>query len=169
MCDVILNEIQDVKSLLQSFGCNLIQMISCCDNLGPLEAARLTDALKSGSPFGEGGATSVIAAIDAKIHATSTSEAHRARGTSKGQLLVHWWNHLTKEDWATLKDEKRSLSVKTTTLVERGNLLGIVCYDQHTYGWMMALLLILHYEESPPARKTHNKLLELKSVRMVEK
>ena len=149
MCDAILKEIQDVKSLLQSLGSNLIQMISCFDNLGPLEAARLTNALKSETTFGERGTASVIAAIDAKIHATSTSEAHRARGTSKGQLLVHWWNHLTKEDWATLKDQKASLSAKMTTLVERGNLLGVVCYDQHTYGWMMALLLSLHYEEFP--------------------
>ena len=86
MCDAILEQIQGVKeylqsrdnvqavraqeSLLQSLSNTLIKMISHCDNLGPLEATRLTDALKSDSPFGESGTASIIAAIDARIHTT---------------------------------------------------------------------------------------------------
>ena len=74
-------------------------------------------------------------------------------GRYYGQLLAHWWNYLIAEDWAALKDQKKSLSAKMATLVGRGNLLGLVCYDEHTCGWMLALLLTLHYAELPPARE----------------
>ena len=150
MCDAMLSEIQGTtvflrsrvgmmssgraqESLLQSIAHALIKVSVHCDNLGPLEATRLTDALKSDRRYGESGTPPIIAVIDVRIHPT-TSRALRARGTSKGQLLVHWRSYLTKGELATLKDQKKSLSVKMATLVGRGNLLGVVCCDEHTYG-----------------------------------
>ena len=56
-------------------------------------------------------------------------------------------------------------------IMERSNSLGITAYDEHTYGWMLALLISVHYDEEhmPDNHALFNKLQELKKIRHTEK
>ena len=57
------------------------------------------------------------------------------------------------------------MSAKLARLVERGNLLGIVVYAEHTYRWLLALLLSVQYAEIPDPHFMFAKLGELKTAK----
>ena len=56
---------------------------------------------------------------------------------------------MTAADWDFIKDKKQHFSAKLTRMIERANLLGLVSFDEHTYKWMLAVLLVAHYDQLP--------------------
>ena len=60
------------------------------------------------------------------------------------------------------------MSAKMIRLLERGSLLGLCVYDEHTYKWMLALLLSVQYTETPDPHFIFAKLGELKKAKEAE-
>ena len=159
----------DNTTQMSSFASALTTMISHCGDISPHDAAEITDALQTDSPYGEQGAASIIDVLDKKVDNPSPSKRGGKPKERPAQLLKCWWRYLTASDWTFLMDKAKPFSGKLTCLIERANSLGLVWYDEHTYRWMLALLLAMHYEVIPDARAIFNKLQELKQVRTIEK
>ena len=76
---------------------------------------------------------------------------------------------MTPSDWAFIKDKRKHLNAKLTSIVERANKLGVTFHDEETCKWMLAVILIGHYDEMPSPHHIYDKLQELKGARAVEK
>ena len=118
------------------------------------------------SPYGDVNLRRITQAIDAKVMASTTSPRNTA---PKDQVLKAWWNMCTQEDHDFLKDPKKSFHSKMARLVERANLLGCINPDEQTLKWMLAMLLMCHYNDMPGPNDIHDKLLDLKQVVMCER
>ena len=184
--DDVLNEINGVKkyiqsrgglrslqvnsSLIDSFTLTAVKMVSMCSNFGPHAASQLTDALASDSPYGDAGTKAIVTAIESRLNSmTGLTRGQQQKGCSQSQLLKCWWNYLTVSDWDFIKDTKQHFSAKLTRMVERANLLGLVSFDEHTYKWMLAVVLVAHYDQLPASADVFSKLQELKRVRAMER
>ena len=145
-------------SMAKTFAASMLKMISVCNFLSLHEAAKLSSALSDNSPYNVSDTKHLMDAIDKKVGDMSVAKGGRRSSGNKGQLLEHWCNYLTQKDWDFLNDRRQHLSAKMARLVERGNLLGFVVYDEHTYQWLLALLLSVQYTEIPYARFMFAKL-----------
>ena len=157
-------------SLLTKFADTLIKMIDTLPALNASDAGLLAESLHD-SPYGDEGTARINASIDAKLTASHDSPGgttgrdktrpHKADGPPP-QFLKCWWNYNTRDDWTVFKDPKRAFSAKMTWLVERANSIGMANPDEQTLKWMLAMLLLLHYDELPTYKEIYNKLQELK-------
>ena len=158
------------SSLIDSFTLTAVKMVSMCSNFGPHAASQLTDALASDSPYGDAGTKAIVTAIESRLNSmTGLTRGQQQKGGSQSQLLKCWWNYLTVSDWDFIKDTKQHFSAKLTRMVERANLLGLVSFDEHTYKWMLAVVLVAHYDQLPASADVFSKLQELKRVRAMER
>ena len=55
------------------------------------------------------------------------------------------------------------------TVVERANSIGCTHPSEQSLKWMMALLLVVHYDELPSYRTIYDKLQELKQTVIAER
>ena len=178
----ILKELEGVKAYMavrtkasgpndpvaKTFAASMLKMISVCNFLSPHEAAKLSSALSDSSPYNVSDTKHLMDAIDKKVGDMFIAKGGSRSSGSKGQLLEHWCNYLTQKDWDFLNDRRQHLSAKMTRLVERGNLLGLVVYDEHTYQWQMAVLRCVQYTETPDPPFMFAKLGELKKAKEAE-
>ena len=110
---------------------------------GPAETARITNA------------------IDARLQSSAASSAKGVKYVP--QHLHYPFNYMTQQADAVFNDPKKSLAAKMTRACERSNLLGVTNPDEQTFKWMLALLLLTHYDELPDAQQIYEKLQDLKA------
>ena len=180
MVQALLNEVESCHSFFSSrapndpgndilkknFANSLIQQINQHISLNKAEATQLTEALKA-SPFDAGTSKQIMAAVDAKVLASSAASQSAIRITE--QFLKEWWAFCTQKDWDFFYDPKISFHAKMAKLVERANLLGLTHPGQQAEKWMLAMLLMVHYTELPSPRDIYEKLQELKQVIVSER
>ena len=177
MAASLINEVNSAKSffslrdsgepgyalLTKSFADSLVQQINACLRMSTDEATKLIDALKD-SPYEDKDLKRILAALDAKVMVLKKAQGLGFASSIKEQVLLKWWLFLTNDDWEFIKNPKRSLHAKMTKLVERANLLGCTNLDEKSKGWMLSMLLCVHYAEIPPANERYEKLQELKKL-----
>jgi hypothetical protein len=162
-------------SLLQNLAGSLVRMINSTVAFGSEEAGLVNEALATDSPYSDEGTKTIMSAIDARLTAnTATAAAKKKRGSSKGsstptQFLKHWWNYFTQSDWDFVKDNRKGLAAKFTRGIERANSIGCIHLDEQSYKWLLAMLMLVHYEELPPYKVIHEKLNELKQTGSCER
>ena len=177
----IIQEIKSVQSLLASraacgsqpnaclvtqFAEALIAIINNTKIMTIQDVQPVIAALKDG-PYGKYGNDKILAAIDAKL--AQLAGPKHAKDNSAGQSLKEVWNYLTPDDWAFITDKAKFISAKMCRVVERVHSIGCVAPSESTYKWMLAVILLSHYDEMPAPSLIYAKLLELKQVAGAEK
>ena len=125
----------------------------------------MLEALK-GSAYAESDKKRIIASLEAKIR---TPHQVKIAGAMKEQFLTHPWAVCTDKDWEVFNNPKASFHVKMTKLVERLNLIGCNNPAEQTLRWMLAMLLMSHYQEPLKPQEVYEKLQDLKAVVACEK
>jgi len=163
-------------SLLEGFTATLVRMISTSAVFGTAEGGLVQEALAD-SPYGKEGTTRIIAAIDSRIACAGTAnECSKSARKSKPkneelpkQTLTYWWHIFDMDELNFLQDERKSWSAKMTLAVERANKVGCVNPCEQSLKWLLAMLLVLQYEELPTYQQIYNKLQDLKQSFAAEK
>ena len=155
--------------LLKNFASSLIKMINSSAVFGLAEGGQVNDAL-SDSPYTEDGIAEIMKAIDARVNTgmAGVSASRKAKQAPTGQLLKYWWKYCTKADWDFVQDPKRGLAAKMTRMVERANSVGCITFDEQTYKWLLAFLMLIHYQDLPSYLQIYQKLQELKQCQHSE-
>ena len=159
---------EQAQSLQTKLASSIVDMISKLPSLTAKEARLLSDEVSDKS-FGEDGTSKMTTMIDSKLHERVSAAKNQANTMGKAQLVETPWRYFTESEWEFFNDKKKSVSAKMTKAIERLSLLGVRNYDENTYKWLLAVILVSHYEELPCARDIHCKLQDLKQVRTVEK
>ena len=144
------------STLQKSFADTLIGIMDGFKTFGPSEGSQLVEALKD-KPYGEMQTTRICETIDTKL-GSSIRETKEGRVSSNKQFLKEWYNYLTEEDWEVLLKEKGSWHSKENCLIERGLSVGLFEPDEQTLKWLLATLLLAHYNELPSAQSIYDKL-----------
>ena len=95
---------------------------------------------------------------------SGSAASPRGGGGRNKQMLKHWWHYFSGTEVAALQDQKKSMHVEMTILVERGLKIGLVDPDEQAHKWGFAFLLTCHYTELPPAQLLYDKLQDLKAT-----
>ena len=157
------------EHMVVGFVDGIIKQINATASFGTHEGKSVIDSLKD-TPFGEVGMARIISAVDAKLKASPhKSEGANSTVGAAGQYLKCWWAVMTASDWAFLDDPKKPWSAKMAKVVERGNSIGCTHPSEQCLKWMMALLLVVHYDELPSYRTIYDKLQELKQTVTAER
>ena len=167
--DKIVKEIRSVKTLLDargpvaddgglsdSYAASFIQQLSSTKELSIEDGTRILNELLD-SPYGEAGTAKIKKWVDAKLG------SHAVVSSKKLQFLQHWQNYMTQPDMDLLRDPKKSINAKMVCMVERGNLVGCRYYDEQTLKWMLAMLIVVHYDPRPHPKKIYQLLQDLKA------
>jgi len=162
--------------MLSNFASSLIRMINTATVFGKMEAASIQDALAD-SPYGEDGTARLLKAIDARVAAASAAsdakpgpaKKPQGQGTEPKQFLKTWWHYFTAEDWLVFNDPKKSFNSKMTQAVERANSVGCINCHEQSFKWLLAFLLLVHYDELPTYRQIFDKLHDLKACALAER
>ncbi len=152
-----------LASLRASFMTALVVQIKSLPAFGASDATALSDVLKD-SPYGVEGTAKIVATIDARLGEASSAKPSQKAAKSNSQFLKQVWNFPTQPDWDILFNKKKSFAIKMSVVVERLNLVGCTHPDEQTLKWILAMLLLTHYEELPSAKVIYDKLLDLKDV-----
>ena len=158
------------NGLQASYANSLAKQLSQLPSLTARDGKSIIEVLKS-SPYGES-TQRLIDIVDTKLKANSSaasSRAHKKQGNNTTQCLIKWWRFLTQLDWDFIRDPKRTIDAKMTRVVERANRLGLCHPDEIALRWLLATLLLAHYDTLPSAREMFNKLSELKQVCVCER
>jgi len=150
-------------ALQMSFGESFIKQITLLKIVSTDDATTLMDSLKD-SPYGDDMTKRILAVIDGKLQDSAIVPPGSMGCHIQGQFLKEWWAYQTQEDWDFYRDPKKFFSAKMTRMVERALLLGCTYPDEQAIKWMLATLLLSHYDEMPPPREIFNKLKELKQT-----
>ena len=159
--------------LQKSFADSILMMLGSMTGFGPSEAAQINAALED-TPYGSEHSARIMAHMDTLLHASvsrsmkdsgsgSAASTRGGSGRSK-QMLKHWCNYFTGTEVAVLQDQKKSMHIKMTILVERGLKIGLVDPDEQAHKWALAFLLTCHYAELPPSQLLYDKLQDLKAT-----
>jgi hypothetical protein len=155
----------DVPLDLQATYANsMAKQLSTIASLSTSDAKTIIDVLKK-SPYGETATPRLLSIIDNKLQSSSISKGAKARkksGANTTQFLHKWWNYLSRSDWALINDPRKTFDHKTRRAVFRSNRLGCSHPDEQTMKWLLATLLIVHYDELPSNSDIFKKLAELK-------
>ena len=147
----------------------IVKQINATSSFGTHDGKSVIEALKD-TPFGDAGTARIISAVDAKLKISShISEGANSTTGDSGQYLKCWWAMMTAGDWKFLDDPKKPWSGKMATVVERANSIGCTHPSEQSLKWMMALLLVVHYDELPSYRTIYDKLQELKQTVIAER
>ncbi len=185
MVSHIVSEIKSVKGFFKSrahlgdgsgdaamrknFADSLIKQVNQCKKIGPSDASQINDALKD-TPYGDHTAR-IVNAIDCRLNICIDVQAC-AVGKDvhcSGQHLRAWWYYLTQQDWDFIRDPKKPWHAKMTRVVWRACLLGITTFNEQTWKWVLAMLLLTCYDELPTHQQIFDKLQELKMCFKAEK
>ena len=85
------------------------------------------------------------------------------------QFLKCVYNYLTQSDWDIIRNPKKSFEAKMSTTALRLNLVGCGRASEQTLKWVLALLLLVSYDELPPAKTRYQKLQDLKNCMTAER
>ena len=152
--------------LQKSFAESLLSIINGVKPFGPTEGTQVIEALHD-CPYGEVQTKRICEYVDSRMQQSIPSPTPTP-GVHK-QVLKHWWNYCTGSDWALLKNPKISFNQKMTTLVERGLSIGCLDPDEQSLRWLLATLLLVHYDEFPGPTVAHKKLQDLKASYAAER
>ena len=156
----------DMSALQQSFGAALMKQINLLKTLSPDDGTALIATL-SDSPYGHAVTQKVLSGIDAKLMNPKGPE-NASHDHTRGTLKT-WWAYSTQEDWDFYRDPRKFWSAKIDRIVARAHSLGCLYPDEHTYGWMLATLLVSHFDELPQPKDLFNKLNDLKQACAAER
>ena len=170
----LLKEIGSVNTLLQhrnetdiggelqaSFGRALVKQIKMFKVMSPDDASTVMNAV-NGCAYSQEVKQLIIASIDSKL--IQAAEPGNQKQPHCSGTLKTWWTYSTQEDWDFYRDPKKFFNAKIDRLVARAHSLGLLHPDEQTYKWMLATLLISHYEELPEPKVLFSKLNELKQA-----
>ena len=192
MVDHIIKEVESVAALLEartaagaapsatlqkSFADAIIKQIERLRNVTSDDAMPLINMLKDGRPYGKQMTSQILDAIDTALSAQLARPSPNAcnvapaskSGQSAGQHLREVWHYQTQADWDLYRDKTKFMSAKMTRMFERMQSVGLNVPHEQTFKWMLAVLLISHYDEMPKPRAIYEKLLELKQTAAAEK
>ena len=175
----ILKEIASVNVLLQhrsgsvsgyelqkSFGNALVKQIKVINAaMSPDDASLVIDAV-NGCAYKDEVKQQILAAIDSKLmqNLMQSKESDNQKQPHCPGTLKTWWTYSTQEDWDFYRDPQKFFNAKIARLVSRAHSLGLLHPDEQTYKWMLATLLISHYDDLPEPKVLFNKLNELKQA-----
>ena len=146
--------------LQKSFADTLVVMLNSIKSFGPTEGTQLMESLKD-APYGEVHSRRICDHVDSMMQKGGTPTKPGAHNHAK-QVLKHWWNYCTAEDWKMFRNKKASFNMKMTTIVERGLSVGCLDPDEQALKWALATLLLVHYDELPEPQQIYDKLQDLK-------
>jgi hypothetical protein len=156
----------DDDALKASYANSMAKQLSNLASLSSTEGKLIIDELKV-SPYGEETTRRLLAIIDDKLQSSNKCNAHGARkrkhaGSNTCQFLHKCWHFFTQQDWDFFRDPKKSFDQKMSKACFRFNRLGLCHPDEQALRWLLALLLIAHYEALPSNKEIFKKLNELK-------
>ena len=182
MTQAIVNEICSVKKFFDARppGCSsvvlqktmaesVLAMIDHSRTFGCADGIAVEEALKDADQAFGAHLERIRSGVEAKLtnYASSTKGLHIISSKDK-QNLKFCWNLCTASDWRVLCNLNKSWVAKQTCLIERVLSVGLRNPDEHTIGWMMALLLLVSYNEMPSPRLCYDKLQDFKQDFEVE-
>ena len=148
--------------LQKSFADSVAMMLGSMKEFGPSDAAQINAALED-KPYGAEHSARVMAHMDTLLHdgispamkgsASGSATSPRGGGGRSKDILKYWWSYCTRTEVAVLQDQKKSMHVKMTILVERGLRIGLVDPDEQAHKWGLAFLLTCHYPSTAPLRQ----------------
>lgn len=156
-------DVSNNSALQKSLSDTLICMIKGAKNLSPADASAIFSALKD-QPYGVIHTKRVTDIIDGKLE-----NAPKDTACSTKQKLKHWWAYMTPSEFASLKDPKMSWTRKVAMAIDRGLAVGCMDPDEQTLKWLLATLLLVHYDELPSTQIIYGKLQDLKHAYAAEK
>ena len=145
--------------LRKCFTDAIIKQLNMVSVFSTQDAGHATECLKD-SPYGCH-THRVISAIEAKLKSNQSVGSGAASSTAN-QFLKCWWAVLTQGDWDFIRDKRKSWDAKMTKVVERANLLGVTHPSEQSLKWLLALLLVVCYDELPSYATIFKKLGDLK-------
>jgi hypothetical protein len=154
------------QNLRNSFVNTLIVQLNVMPTFRPLDGTALSEVLKD-SPYGEAGTAKIISVIDARLQSSSKTKA--PQHTHDTQCLKQPWNYPVQQEWDTIFDKKKPWTMKMSVVVERLNLIGCTHPDEQTLKWVLAMVLVAHYDELPSHKVIYQKLQDLKDVFQTER
>jgi hypothetical protein len=154
-------------ALMSSFVDGVVKQINAMVSFSTADAGHVTDALVD-SPYGDH-THFVVAAIEARLK--SSLAACKGPDTPSGstQFLKCWWTYCLQSDWDYIRDKKHSWNAKMTRMVERGMSLGVNHPDEQCLKWLLALLVVVCYDELPDYKLIYAKLSDLKQAFIAER
>jgi hypothetical protein len=145
--------------LRKCFTDAIIKQLNMVSVFSTQDAGHVTECLKD-SPY-DCHTHRVISAIEAKLK-SNQSVGSGAASSAANQFLKCWWAVLTQGDWDFIRDKRKSWDAKMTKVVERANLLGVTHPSEQSLKWLLALLLVVCYDELPSYATIFKKLGDLK-------
>ena len=187
MLEHIIKEVESVTGLLEartaagaapsaplqkSFADAIIKQIEKLRNVTSNDAMPLVNMLKDGRPYGKQMTSKILDALDTALSAQlarPSSDACKGgtankSGQTAGQHLREVWHYQTQADWDLYRDKTKFMATKMIRMVERMQSVGLNTPHEQTLKWMLAVLLISHYDDMPKPRAIYEKLLDLKQT-----
>ena len=142
----------------------LLCSINTLRRLTPQEAVSINAAISS-SVYPATMQEELQGAVDSIVEVTATEkDANKDR-----QKIKQIWNYPTPSEWSTILNDKKSFTAKASCLTHRLMLIGCHSPDEQSLKWVLAVLLMVCYQDLPYAQIRHDKLLELKAIVACEK
>lgn len=178
MATALLKEIESVQDLVQarnragasladtfmsSLADGLISQINNSPAMKPEDATSLTQALNE-SPYGQALTKKILHAIDTRAQAAMESQIKCKHRLTKGQRLLTFYNYCTQQDWDLFNNKKKPMHMKMTAVADRLANCGVMRPSEETLKWILAILLVTHYDALPSYQEIYGHLQDLKSA-----
>ena len=159
---------KDNAALLKSFATTMGKKLREVATLSVEDATNLEEALGD-KPYGEH--TKIVSdALESNVKHVLDQPTKRAKTVRKQkQLLTTWQNYFCENHWESLKNKTKTFESKLTLVCEVAFLLGLVDPEQECFKWMLAIVMLCHYDVAPNNVQIHDKLVELKGIYETEK
>jgi hypothetical protein len=154
-------------TLMSSFVATIVKMINATASFSTLDAGHVTDAIAD-RPYGAS-TGQVVAAIEARLKASQAIVSVKDPIGGASQFIKCWWDFGLQSDWDFIRNPKHSWNSKMTRMVERGMSLGVNHPDEQSLKWLLALLLVVCYDELPAYKEIFAKLHDLKQAFVAER
>ena len=155
------------SELQESFAGALVKQIKVLKQLSAEDGSALTALLQDGS-YGEEGTSQITEAIESKLASSVGGKKHKPDNYNS-QTLEKWWVFQTQADWEFYKKPSKFKASEMCRMVQGANSIWCPCPDEHPIKWMLAGLLLLHYQDIPRPKDICAKLNELKMTMTAEK
>ena len=137
---------------------SISDMIARLPGLSTHDGDKILGALKV-SAFSDEHASLITAAVDSRLGGV----ARTTTGRKTTQLIEHVVDFFTERDWSQIESETLSLQQKIQVMVHRlSRCLGVTNPHERSLRWMVAILVLSHYENLPKYKVIFSVLGDIK-------
>ena len=138
---------------------SISDMIARLPGLSTHDGDEIIGALR-GSAFNDEHASLIATAVDNRLGNVATK---MKKGRKANQLIDHVVDFFTERDWSQIESETLSLQQKIRVMVHRlSRCLGVTNPHERSLRWMVAILVLCHYESQPKYKVIFSVLGDIK-------